>query len=269
MSRVAYFFALAVLSSSTIFSQVAPKDETNLAGVFQGKTLFIQNPFDRNDRKFCVDKVFINEREVDINYNLSALKIDFEGYDLYTPVKVRLVHKDSVCAPTIINPEAILFHTIFRFVDVSLTDSALVWSTKGESGVGEFEIEKLMNGVWVDQEIREALGRYEGAQYMYYPNLDEGANKYRIRYNFPAGRRNDYLYSREVEYDHYPEPVEFRPKSAKTRLFLSRVTHYEIYNDGQKLVLEGQGKEIDVTVLRQGRYVIYFNGRDPGTFIKE
>lgn len=269
MSKVAFIFALVVLCSGSIFSQVAPKVETNLAGVFQGKTLFIQNPFDRNDRRFCVDKIFINEREVDINYNLSALKVDFDGYDLYTPVKIRLVHKDSVCVPTIINPEAILFHTIFRFVDVSLTDSALVWSTKGESGIGEFEIEKLMNGVWVDQEVIEAMGRYEGAQYMHYPNLDEGANKYRIRYNFPQGRRIDYLYSREVEYDHYPEPVEFKPKSAKTRLYLSRSTHYEIYNDGQKLVLEGQGKEIDVTVLRRGRYVIYFDGKYPGTFIKE
>ena len=164
MNKRGCFFALIVLVSGTVFSQVAPKIETNLAGVYQGKTLFVQNPFDKSDRRFCIEKIYINEQEVDINYKLSALKIDFNGYDLYTPVKVRLVHKDSICAPTIINPEAILFHTIFRFVDVSLTDSALVWSTKGESGVGEFEIEKLMNGVWVDQEIREALGRYEGAQ---------------------------------------------------------------------------------------------------------
>ena len=268
MIRVAYFLAL-ILISKAAFSQVDPKVETNLAGVFQGKTLFIQNPFDKSDRQFCVERIYINEQELDINYNLSALKIDFKGYDYYTPVKIRLVHKDTLCTPTIINPEAILFHTIFRFVDVTLTDSALVWSTKGESGIGEFEIEKLMNGVWVDEEVREALGRYEGAEYTFYPNLDEGANKYRIRYNFPPGRRVKYLYSWEVEYDHYPEPVEFTPKSAKTRIYLSRSTHYEIYNDGQKLVLQGQGKEIDVTVLRQGRYVIYFNGKDPGTFVKE
>lgn len=73
----------------------------------------------------------------------------------------------------------------------------------------------------------------------------------------------------EVDYDHYPEPVEFTPKSTKTRLYLSRSTHYEIYDDGNTLVLEGQGKEIDVRVLRRGRYIIYFNKKDPGTFIKE
>lgn len=269
MNRVTCFFTLMILVMNSIVAQIAPKVETNIAGVFQGKTLFIQNPFDKTDRKFCVDNIYINENYIDINYKLSAIKIDFEGYDLYTPVKIRIVHKDSICSPTIINPEAILFHTIFRFVAVSLTDSALVWITKGETGVGEFEIEKLMNGVWVDQEIRQGLGRYEGAEYTYFPNLEEGANKYRIKYNFPRGSRVKYLFSWEVDFDHYPEPIEFTPKSAKTKVYLSRSTHYEIYDAGSTLVLEGQGTVIDVTVLRQGQYVIYFNGRDPGTFIKE
>ncbi|SNS76531.1 hypothetical protein SAMN05421640_1148 [Ekhidna lutea] len=269
MNKKICFLALTVFGFNSIQAQVDPKIETNLAGVYQGKTLFIQNPFDRTDRRFCIEKILINERQVDLNNKLSAIKIDFEGFDLYTPVKIRLVHKDSVCIPTIINPEAILFHTIFRFVDISLTDSALVWSTKGETGVGEFEIERLNNGIWVDQEVQQAIGRYEGVDYTYYPNLEEGANKYRVRYNFPRGSRTKYLYSREVDFDFYPEPVEFKPKSAKTRLYLSRSTHYEIYDAGQKMVLEGQGNEIDVTVLRQGQYVIYFNGKDPGTFIKE
>ncbi len=269
MNKGAILFALIVFAASSIFGQVTPKIETNIAGVYQGKTLFIQNPFDKADRKFCVDNIYINEKYVDINYKLSAIKIDFEGYDLFTPVKIRIEHKDTLCSPTIINPEAILFHTIFRFVSVSLTDSALVWSTKGETGIGEFEIERLQNGVWVDQEVRQGLGRYEGAEYTHYPNLEEGANKYRIKYNFPRGSRVKYLFSWEVEYDHYPEPVEFKPKSAKTKVYLSRSTHYEIYDAGSTLVLEGQGNVIDVTVLRQGQYVIYFNGRDPGTFIKE
>lgn len=269
MNKVGCLFTLIILVANSIFAQIAPKVETNLAGVYQGKTLFIQNSFDKNDRQFCVEKIYINEKELDMRYKLSAIKLDFLGYDLYTPVKIRIVHKDTLCAPIIINPEAILFHTIFRFVSASLSDSALVWRTKGETGIGEFEIEKLRNGIWVDQEVRSALGRYEGAEYTYFPNLEEGANKYRIKYNFPRSSRVRYLFSWEVDFDHYPEPVDFSPKSAKTKVYLSRSTHYEIYDAGRTLVLEGQGKIIDVTVLRQGQYVIYFNGKDPGTFIKE
>ncbi|NQZ77402.1 MAG: hypothetical protein HRT61_15070 [Ekhidna sp.] len=264
-----YYVVFFLLIWSKGFSQNSSQPETNLAGVFQGKTLFIQNPFDRVERTFCIQDVFINEERVDLNYKVSALKIDFDGLDLYTPVKIRLVHKDTLCSPTIINPEAILFHTIFRFSSVFLSDSALTWSTKGEVGKGEFEVERLQDGLWVDQEIQDAVGKYEEVEYQHFPNMEEGANRYRIRYNFPSGSRSKYLYSQEVSFDFYPEPVTYSPRSATTRLYLSRSTHYEIYDEARRLVHEGQGKEIDVTVLRRGKYVIYFNGKDPGTFLKE
>ncbi|MEQ9404994.1 MAG: hypothetical protein RIM99_15485 [Cyclobacteriaceae bacterium] len=254
---------------TTASSQEAEVRKTNLAGVYQGKTLFIQNSYNRERGSFCVEQILINNEPVLLNYKLSALKLDFKGYDLYTPVNITIVHADTVCSPIVINSEAILFHTIFRFSSISLSDSALAWSTKGEKGLGKFEVEKLEDGIWIKQETIEASGIYEGAEYEFLPVLDEAANQYRVKYVFPAGIRTRYLYSQEVDYDHYPEPVEFTPHSAKTRLYLSRPSRYEIYDGNSKLVLTGQGQEIDVTVLRQGQYVIYFSGKDPGTFIKE
>ena len=259
----------SILGTLGIHAQVLPSLETSLAGVYQGKSLFIQNPFSKSDKDFCVRMIYINEEPLQINYKLSALKVDFDEYHLYEPVKIRIEHKDTLCAPIIINPEAILFHTIFRFESIVLADSGLFWNTKGETGIGEFEIERLWNGIWRDQEVVKASGKYEGASYSYKPSFEEGPNTYRIKYYFPKGGRVKYLYSWEFDYNHYPDPVDFSPKSAKTRLYLSRASHYEIYNAKQKLVLEGQGKEIDVTVLRRGQYVIYFDGRDPGSFVKE
>lgn len=268
MSRV-FFIILFFACATIVFSQDSKVIQTNLAGVFQGKTLFIQNPYNRTKQTFCVERILINGEPLILNYKLSALKLDFDGFDLFTPVNITVVHEDTICSPIIINSEAVLFHTIFRFSSLSLSDSALAWSTKGERGKGIFAVEKLENGFWNEKEVIEAGGVYEEASYSYLPILEDGANQYRVRYKFPIGSRASYLYSTEIDYDHYPLPVEFKPASAKTRLYLSRVTPYEIYNDGSELVLEGQGMEIDVTVLRQGRYIIYFNGKDPGTFIKE
>ena len=267
MQKVILFLVLTIVFHS-VDGQVSSSGETNLAGVFQGKTLFVQNPFNRASMSFCIQEIRINDRKLDINYDLSALKIDFDGYDLYTPIKIKVMH-DTLCTPVIVNPEAVLFHTIFRFSTTQLSDSAFQWSTKGERGVGSFEVEKLRNGYWEDQEVFEAKGSYEGADYAHYPSLDEGANKYRVRYNFPKGNRVEYLYSQELELVYYPEKVDFTPKSAKTDLYFSRASHYEIYDQGNNLVLEGQGKEVDVRVLRRGRYVIYFDGRFPGGFNKE
>ncbi|MEM6734926.1 MAG: hypothetical protein AAF620_02535 [Bacteroidota bacterium] len=261
--------SLSIFMLFHVEAQDVSKMETNLAGVFQEKTLFIQNPYNRNTKEFCVKEVMINGKKLITNYNLSALKVDFEGLDSYTPVKIKIIHKDSLCNPVIINPEAILFHTTFRFNGVSLTDSAFTWYTKGERGVGEFEVEQLYNGRWIDQEAVTASGRYEGQQYVHYPKLEEGSNKYRIRYNFPPGSRIEYLYSQEIEYEFYPGPVEFKPKLANTRLYLSRPSHYEIYDKGETLVLKGQGSEIDLQILKRGKYIIYFDGKDPGVFVKE
>jgi hypothetical protein len=259
----------SILAGFQSFSQGTEVIKTHLAGVYQGKTLFIQNPYNRESKTFCVEKILLNNEPLILNYKLSALKLDFDGFDLFTPVNITIVHEDTVCSPIIINSEAVLFHTIYRFSSLSLSDSAMSWTTKGERGVGSFSIEKLENGFWNEVENMVASGVYESASYTYLPILDEGANKYRVKYEFPSGSRAKYIYSEEIDYDHYPVPVEFQPHSAKTRLYLSRITPYEIYDDNSVLVLRGQGLEIDVTVLRQGRYVIYFNGKDPGTFIKE
>ncbi len=266
MKKVSFLFLLFLSFSGLSQVQLL---ETNLTGVYQGKTLFIQNPFNPKTRSYCIDKIYINKTPLDINYKLSAIKLDFENVDLFTPITLRIQHKDTVCLPTIINPEAILFHTIFRFTEVTIADSALTWSTKGERGVGSFEIERLDGIYWIQREIIEAKGIYEGTSYSIFPRLEDGANQFRIKYNFPRGSRSGYLYSWEVDYDYYPEPVEFKPKSAKTRLYLSRPASYKIYNAGSEIVLEGAGSEIDVTVLRKGQYVIYFDDKFPGTFMKE
>lgn len=268
MQRVVLFLVVW-LTFYFNYAQTSPGKETNLAGVYQGETLFIQNPFNKEDMSFCVREILINEKSLAINYDLSALKIDFQGYDLFTPVKIKVIHGDTMCAPVIINPEAVLFHTIFRFSTIQLTDSALVWSTKGERGKGSFEVEQLINGFWENQEVVEASGNYKGASYVHYPSLKEGANKYRIKYHFPAGSRISHLYSQELELEYYPEKVNFTPKSAKTHLYFSRASHFEIYDQNNTLVLEGQGKQVDLRTLRRGRYVIYFDGRFPGGFNKE
>ncbi len=272
LSLLASIFFISVGYSQTsigLHDGIYGLPTTNLAGVYQGKTLFIQNPYNPLTKKYCVVAISVNNQMLAMNYSLSAIKLDFDEYDLNTPVNITVYHADTVCRPVIINSEAVLFHTIFRFSELSLTDSALVWSTKGERGMGTFEVEKLEEGIWRGQESVIAKGTYAGADYSFFPVMEEGHNKYRIRYSFPEGGRKSHLYSMEMDFDYYPEPVEFKPRLASSRLYLSRATPYEIYDAKGELALKGQGVEVDVTLLSQGQYVIYFNGKDPGTFNKE
>lgn len=239
--------------------------ETHLAGVYQGKSLFIQNPFHPGQQAFCIQEVYVNNLKVGINSRMSAIKLDFDGMDLNTPVSIRIIQKDS-CELIIINPDAIHFHSAFSFLDLVLTDSALVWNTFGEKNGAQYLVEKYQSGIWIEEAVKESTGVFEGAKYTYFPKLEVGANKYRIKYLYPSGK---HLYSPELDFHFYPEPVTFFPKRATEKLTLSRPADFQIYDMEGELVLTGRGVTVDVKPLRLGDYVIYFDGENPTIFTRD
>ena len=52
-------------------------------------------------------------------------------------------------------------------------------------------------------------------------------------------------------------------------LELSRRAHYEVYDAGSILVMEGDGIVINISKLKEGDYVIYFDGIAPTGFSKK
>ncbi|MFZ9046783.1 MAG: hypothetical protein ACO2ZZ_13065 [Cyclobacteriaceae bacterium] len=258
------FFFFIIISCSR-FVMLGQQLETELVGVFQGTSLFIQNPYNQTQATFCISDVYVNRKRIELNYESSAIILEFENQELYTPVAIRIISKDSVCQPVILNPDAILFHTSYKFTAISLSDSSLLWYTEGERQPGVYTIEKLIDNFWVKQGTTKAMGSFESAKYNYEPELKEGGNKYRVKYEFGNG---SYLYSDEIDYDYYPEPVTFSPYNVYKTITLSRFTSYEIFDQDSDMVLSGSGFEIDVTTLLPGEYVIFFNGKDPGSFTK-
>ncbi|XOV95240.1 MAG: hypothetical protein ACFHWX_11120 [Bacteroidota bacterium] len=242
-----------------------PATETHFTGVYQGKVLFIQNPYDPSISEFCIKELYVNGSKKDFNPKLSAIILEFEKVDLFTPVTIKIIHKDS-CNPIILNPDAIFFHSTFNFQEIVLSDSLLTWHTIADKPGAQYVVERYMMGIWDEVATIESKGIYSGADYEFSPAMEEGPNKFRIKYIFPD---NKYLYSREIDYHFYPDPVTFSPKSTKSLIKFSRNTSYKIYNPQDSVVLEGVGSEVDVRRLWKGQYVIYFDGKDPGTFTKE
>lgn len=239
------------------------KNENTLAGVFQGEPIYIKNPYNKDTREFCVSDVYLNDRRLDLNYRLSALRVTFEGTDLFTPVSIRVVHRDSVCTSEIVNPLAVLFHSSYKFLNVYAADSGIYWTTEGEREIGTYLVEKLQNGIWVDEAEVGSEGKFELASYVHYPMYEVGPNKYRVKYDFGSGNR--YLYSEEIEYQHYLDPVTFQPAVTNNRVFLSRSAYYELFDAKGAMILSGTGTEIDIRYIRPGNYVVYFDNQQPGS----
>ena len=228
-----------------------------LTGVFQGHSLYVKNPYILEQDNFCIESISVNKRDVDIDNKLTAIKLNFDGVDLYSPVMVKVYHKDS-CRPKFVNPEAILFHSSFKYDSLYITDSLMYWHTKGDKREGIYTIEKLAGFEWLEESTIKAKGEFEGADYIYFPLFEDGGNKYRIKYSLPSGR---FLYSNELEVFHYPEPITFKPKSVTDKITLSQFADYRILDLEGNVIVSGSGRVIPLRRLKKGDYMLYLEGQ--------
>lgn len=227
--------------------------ELQVTGVYQGKSIFVQNPLFVERSESCVTRITVNNVPLRLDYKSSALEVSFIEKELYVPVTVVIRHQPD-CTPKILNEDAIRFHSAFSFTQLSLNDTALYWKTKGERMNSKFTVEKLFFDGWeYDQELASE-GKFEGGEYAVFPDLKEGVNKFRIKYEVPSADR--YLFSEELEHVYYPEPIRIFPLTVTRTLNISRVADYEISTPEGYTILTGRGKVIELERLRRGEYFI-------------
>lgn len=244
-----------------VFAQETPS-EISYSGVYKGSPLFIQNPYSPRTQSYCIREIVVNKRRVDIDYNRSALMLDFSSTDKFAPVAIHILYADSTCVPVLLNPDAIAFHSVFGFDRVNISDSTISWQTRGEQANGTYQLEKFSFGDWEPLASVPSKGVYGGSSYEYFPNYEEGINKYRVRYT----EGDLTLYSAEVEYVFYPSPIEFKRKD--DILLLSRAAAYIVYDAENYDVLSGTGREIDISSLASGEYMVVFNENQAELFRK-
>lgn len=254
MKNLLLLFTIVLLTLLAVAgTSVAQEQQIKVTGVYQGQAVFIQNPLMNGTNNFCISAIFINGDRLNIDYNRSALELDFNSFDLYTPVTVSIKHPE-VCTPRVLNPEAIRFYSAFKFTDIILNDTTLTWRTRGEKGEGSYAIEKLFADGWNTLEQLPSKNNFTGSTYTTLPELKEGSNKYRIRYDIVGTDR--YIYSQEQEYVYYPEPLRIYPLTVTDNLYLSRIAEYEISTSEGRTILTGKGNKIELSRLRRGEYYI-------------
>jgi hypothetical protein len=99
------------------FSVPASAGVIVLEGNYQGKNLFIQNPFSEAGVGFCVFEVSVNDQIATDEINSSAFEVDMNNFGLKIsdPVVVKVKHKDG-CTPVVLNPEVLKPKSTFDIV---------------------------------------------------------------------------------------------------------------------------------------------------------
>ena len=246
-----------------------------LEGNYQGKNLFVQNPFGSSGVGFCVMEVLVNDQVTTDEINSSAFEIDFKNFQLKLgdKIEVKIKHKDD-CKPKVLNPEVLKPRSTFEVVSMKVEkDGTLKWSTKGETGKLPYIIEQFVYTTWKKVGEVEGVGSTEVNEYSFKIVPHSGKNQFRIK---QVDYTNQAHLSRPIDYVSTSAPLDFVPKKVNnviefvqlTNPKASEETMFEIYDQYGNIVKKGFSKQVDVSNLQKGVYYIIYDGKS-GEFVKK
>ncbi len=243
-----------------------------LEGNYQGKNLYIQNPFAGSGVGFCVQEVRVNGNVTTDEIASSAFEIDFRNLQLKVgdKVEVKITHKDD-CKPKVLNPEVLKPKSTFEVVSMSVDkDLTFKWTTKGETGKLAFTIEQFRWNKWVKVGEVEGNGTSGENNYSFKVAPHSGKNQFRVKQVDYTGQPK---LSKTVDYMSTAAEVTFSPaKVSKEIGFFAGTTPvetmFEIYDQFGNIVKKGFASTVDASNLAKGAYYLNYDNK-MGEFIKK
>lgn len=238
-----------------------------LSGIYQGKDLYIKNPFAKNGVGFCVTQVHVNGELTRDEINSSAFAIDFNilGVEVGDPIEVIVTYKKG-CTPLVLNPESIKPHSTFEISDIEVRNNILSWTATKESGSLPYIVEQFKWNKWVKTGEVQGIGTAESHTYKFELTPYSGENKVRVK---QVDYSNKPRYSDAVTYEGKVSKVTFQPQKADDVINFSSSTYYEIFNLYGELIKTGYGKSVDVSNLDKGEYYLNYDSSFGETFRKK
>ena len=237
-----------------------------LSGVYQGKNLYVQNPFAGNMKDFCTNEVFVNDVQVMKGIQSSAYEIDLSHLKMNDPVTVKITHKDD-CKPKILNPQVIRPSSSFQFSSFNVGKEDLNWASKGERPKGRFFVEQFINNSWVI--VKEMPGRESVIlnNYDVKATHHSGLNKYRVKYLENDGQ---VFYSSVTEYLSDLAPIDIYPKRVTDKIYFNpaREADYEVLDAYGNVIRKAKGTEINISDVTSGVYYVNVDNKTFKVFKK-
>ncbi len=243
-----------------------------LEGNYQGKNLYIQNPYGSGGVGFCVTEVFVNGNITTDEIQSSAFEVDFKPHKLNIgdKVEIKIKHKED-CKPKVLNQEVLKPKSTFEVISMSVDkDGTVKWSTKSETGKLTFNVEQFRWNKWVKVGEVDGEGTPVTNNYTFKVQPHSGKNQIRVRQTDYSGQPR---LSKPVDLMSDVPDVSFAPvKASKDINFVSNdkpiETMYEIYDQYGNIVKKGFGSKVDVSNLPKGGYFLNFDNK-MGEFVKK
>jgi hypothetical protein len=239
-----------------------------LEGNYQGKNLYVQNPFTGSGVGFCVYEVRVNDQVTTDEIASSAFEVDFKNFQLKIgdKVEVKIMHKED-CKPKVLNPEALKPKSTYEMIKMTVDpDGTVKWQTKSESGKLPFVIEQFKWNKWVKVGEVEGKGTNGPNDYSFKIVPHSGKNQIRVK---QTDYTNQPRPSKPVDMNSTVPELSFSPARADKKITFHEAgnigktveTQYEIYDQYGNVVKKGFGSEVDVSNLARGVYYLNFDNK--------
>ena len=238
-----------------------------LEGNYQGKNLYVQNPFAGSGVGFCTYEVTVNGDVSTDEINSSAFEIDFTNFQLQTGDKVVIAikHKDD-CRPKVLNPEILKPKSTFEILKMNVDkEGVFSWMTKGETGTLTFVVEQFRWNKWIKVGEIEGKGVESENEYSFQTTPHSGQNQFRVKQVDYTGKPR---YSKPARHNSVSTEITFTPIKTKDDLTFTAETMFEIYDSYGNIVKKGYSGKVDVTNLPKGIYYLNYDNKTDKFFKK-
>lgn len=239
-----------------------------LNGNYQGKNIFVQNPFSEAGVGFCVYQVTVNDKISTDEINSSAFEIDLANYNLKLgdKVSIKIMHKDG-CTPMVLNPEVLRPKSTFDIVKQSVSsDGTYTWTSTNETGELPFVVQEKRWNKWIRVGEVPGIGSPGEHTYSFKVVPHSGENIYRVKQTDQTRRSR---FSENVSYTNPSIAVVTWTYDKRTDVInMTGSSLYEIYDQFGNIVKRGYANNIDVSDLGKGLYYLNYDNKMGDTFIK-
>ena len=219
---------LSLLLAATLAASVSAGTIV-IDGHYQGKNLFIQNPFSEAGVGFCVFEVTVNDQIATDEINSSAFELDLGKFGLKPgdKVVVKIRHKDG-CTPVILNPEVLKPKSTFDIVKQQVAaDGTYNWVTSNETGELPYLVEQKRWNKWVKVGEVPGAGTPGEHTYNFKVTPHSGENTFRVK---QVDLTKKARYSQTVVFTDPSVPVvTWSPEKPKDQSISSGNTPYAVY----------------------------------------
>lgn len=234
------------------FSVPAFSGEILLSGVYQGKDLYINNPFSEEDGLFCIKRIYLNNEMILSEPRASVCRISLAHLQIGQPVHMRIEYRET-CMPVFINPQVIRDKKDLGFGEIKIDDSGIEWKMTGMDEKTLFFIEKKDSRQWniihsFEEEIPD-----ENSYFRVDLQHGSGMNEYRIKAVTTGGKS---FFSGIVRYESAGNVLTFYPRRVSGKITLMQENDFEILDIRGNVLLRGRNKEISVENLDPGIYYL-------------